>query len=158
MAAVSRVHGQTLKITKAASRIFAKQLYNEFSRLGSIWIRGAQRFSEHPQQLEDLSQDILGPHGLKIKDIITKNDVRVMRAIHTFQMEQLGVKSSDPLYAKTRGIIPGLARSLASTASGEMLGTTQKVLERGTDMVAEDAEPDEPEVPLLPEVPDLPRS
>lgn len=142
MAAVSRLHGQILKITKAASRIFAKQLLLEFTRLNNRFAPLARRLADDPQELDDLVRDLLPEHGAKIKEIIRKNDVRVMRAIHTFQMDLLSIKKSNPLYASTRGSISSLASSLAKTASGEMLNTTQKVLERSVDLVAEDAEPD----------------
>ncbi len=143
MAAVRRLHGQALKIQKAAARTFKKQLFTEFSRLGGRWIPLAKRFIDDPQALDSATQDLLAPHAEKIKEIIRKNNVRVMRAIHTFQADLLGVKRDDPLYARTRGMISSLSSSLAKTASGEIINTTQKVLERGVDMVAMSAEADD---------------
>ena len=137
MPALNRNHSAGLRIVRSHLPIYRKQILKEYTRLFNVWRPIAKDFSNQPEILSGLTTDLFPAHSEKLKKVMVINDIRIMKDIHKFQMNILGIKSDESDYALTRDLIPGLARRLATEAVSKTVNTTQTIYSNGVAMVAE---------------------
>jgi len=139
---VSRTHASFLRIQQGETMLFKRQLLQEFTRFGNKWSAMVRRMHENIGATEDFTYTLLNEHADRLREIVRRNDVRIMRAIHSRQMEMLGEKGGSSLDRSLRSQYADMATRLSQNAVAGTRSRTQSVLNRGLAMVSEDAEPD----------------
>ena len=141
MTALNPKHRAVLRVQEAFTNPFGGAIAREYKRLGKQWNRFARDSFEDPSALDDASAGFLQEHQPKLNKIINRFMTNIMKAVHKFKMNELGLTSSDPLFVSTKSAIPSLATKMANSATGPTMGATKRMMDTGNSMVAEDERP-----------------
>lgn len=136
------MHSQVLRVQDSAAKNYRKALKQRFNATFIQWRPKAKQFFDNPSSLNNNTTFIMQAQSGSMLQTIVRQNAQVMRAVHKFQMDFLGLKSTDEIYKRSKALIPGLSARIGQAQSGSINNTTEKVLRTANNMIAEDSTPE----------------